>query len=88
MKFDKFRIPPLDMWSYLTEVRGLKLQIVVDVRADPESYLTEVRGLKLSPVLGVRGSPVVVPHRGTWIEISGMRINEALSCRTSQRYVD
>ena len=56
--------------SYLTEVRGLKFLISVFCIFGSRSYLTEVRGLKF--LFGLVNKPLgdVVPHGGTWIEIS------------------
>ncbi len=73
--------------SYLTEVRGLKLMNDIALEIAFKSYLTEVRGLKWNLAL-ISQLRQVVPHRGTWIEISGFLTFFVAVSRTSQRYVD
>ena len=78
-----------EKWSYLIQVRGLKLETDKTLGANAMSYLIQVRGLKLDSDNSSVISLQVVPYIGTWIEtVKDRQDNAGKESRTLYRYVD
>ena len=75
--------------SRLTQARGLKLFLEMQMLKTYRSRLTQARGLK--PVLGLAavGAQSVAPHAGAWIETNIVVVPEgSILRRASRRRVD
>ena len=56
--------------SHPTRVRGLKLDMEIELYSSKQSHPTRVRGLKLTPNYAGGLYDRVAPHAGAWIETS------------------